>query len=176
MGWLDGLRITGTGLEAQRTRLEVVAQNLANADATRTIGPNGTLGGPYRRKEVVLAATPGGAAGGLGSLGASLPGVSALSFASGFGATGFGGLGGAGGSAALDGVRVAAVQDDPGPLRKVYDPGNPDADPQGYVLMPNVNVPVEMADMATASRAYEANAAVLQTLRQSDESSLELLK
>ncbi len=130
MGVFDSLRISASGLRAGRTRMDVIAQNIANVETTRSPG-----GGPYRRRTVVLATQqPGGS-----------------TFA---------------GAAACAGVRVAAVADDNSPLVRVHNPGHPDADVDGYVLMPNVDLPTEMADMILAARAYEANAAALRAGRE----------
>lgn len=150
MSWLDGFRVTGAGMRVQRLRMEIAAQNLANADATRT-----PEGGPYRRKEVVVAARRSGIE--------VVPLMVRM-------------LRGEVSGDSLEMVDVMGIVDDPTPPRRVYDPGHPDADPQGYVLMPNVNVPMEMADLMTAARAYEANAVALQTLRRSLERALEIVR
>jgi flagellar basal-body rod protein FlgC len=76
----------------------------------------------------------------------------------------------------FSGVRVSGVQDDPSELPRIHDPGHPDADSEGFVTMPNVFLPIEMVNLMTASRAYEANLKVLQTLRQQLEQTLTLLK
>src|SRR5919201_980188 len=91
-GLFGGLNVSASGMTAERLRMDVIAENLANADTTR--GPDGK---PYRRKEVVLSFDQ-----------------------------------------ALDGVKVAGIAEDASPPRKVYDPGHPDADAQGYVSLPNV--------------------------------------
>ena len=130
MDLMTAMKVGAAGMSAQRTRMNVVSSNLANVNTTRT-----PEGGPYRRKEVVLAATP--AEGGFGK-------------------------------ALADSVSqptVVAVQEDRGELQKVYDPSHPDADASGYVSMPNVNVMKEMVDMLSATRAYEANAAVINTVK-----------
>lgn len=75
---------------------------------------------------------------------------------------------------ALRSVAVVDVVDDPAPLPTVWDPGHPDADAEGYVLMPNVNVVEEMVNMITASRSYEANVSAFQTLQQMINRSLEI--
>ena len=66
--------------------------------------------------------------------------------------------------------------DDPSELPRIHDPGHPDADGEGFVSMPNVSLPIEMVNLMTASRAYEANLKVLQTLRQQKEQTLNLIK
>jgi flagellar basal-body rod protein FlgC len=121
MGDIFGaLSIAGSGMTAERLRMDVVAENIANADTTR-----GADGQPYRRKEIVLQ------------------------------------QGGQSFDEVLGGVQVAAIADDPSAPRRVYDPGHPDADKQGFVTMPNVNPVTEMVDLITASRGYEANTQAL---------------
>ncbi len=147
MGLFDALDIAASGLTAERLRMDVTAENLANAQSTR-----GANGGPYRRKVVVLQEAGGG-----GGFGAALQGAM-----------------GSGGSPG--GVQVTGVAQDPSPNRRVYDPGHPDADGQGYVSMPNVNPVSEMVDLISASRAYEANVTAMQTAKQSFTKTLELLR
>jgi flagellar basal-body rod protein FlgC len=125
--------------------MDVTAENLANAQSTRTA--NGQ--GPYRRKEVVLQEAGSGVAAG-------------ATFADSL--------------QAARGVRVAGIVEDSTPLRKVYDPGHPDADAQGYVTMPNVNTVTEMTDLIGASRAYEANVTAMQTTKSMFARTLDLLK
>ncbi|MCD6727154.1 MAG: flagellar basal body rod protein FlgC [Solirubrobacteraceae bacterium] len=146
MGLFDALEISASGLSAERLRMDVVAENLANAQSTRGAG-----GGPYRRKEVVLQEAGGGAF------------AMALDAAR------------AGGSASR-GVRVAAIVEDGAPDRLVYDPGHPDADARGYVRMPNVNTVTEMVDLIAASRGYEANVTAMQAAKQMFTKTLELLR
>jgi flagellar basal-body rod protein FlgC len=74
------------------------------------------------------------------------------------------------------GVQVVGVVDDPSEFPRVYNPGHPDADAQGFVQMPNVSLPMEMVNLMTASRAYEANLKVLQALRQQMDQVLALLR
>jgi flagellar basal-body rod protein FlgC len=147
MSMFGGLEISASGLTAERLRMDVTAENLANAQTTR-----GANGQPYRRKEVILQEAPG-------SFGAS------LSAAIGGGARGSNG-----------GVRVAGVVEDATPLKRVYDPGHPDADAQGYVAMPNVDTVTEMVDLISASRAYEANVTAMQAAKQMFSRTLELLR
>ena len=148
MSLFGGLEISASGLTAERLRMDVTAENLANAQTTR-----GANGQPYRRKEVVLQETPG-------SFGASL-------------STAMGG--GKGGS--TGGVQVAGVVEDTAtPLKRVYDPGHPDADAQGYVSMPNVDTVTEMVDLISAQRAYEANVTAMQAAKQMFSKTLELLR
>jgi flagellar basal-body rod protein FlgC len=132
--------ISASGMSAERLRMEVIANNVANAMATRS-----PSGGPYRRQDVVFESVLRDAA-------YDSP------------------------TATLGGVRVVGVEDDPSELPRVHDPGHPDADSDGFVSMPNVFLPIEMVNLMTASRAYEANLKVLQTLRQQLEQTLVLLR
>jgi flagellar basal-body rod protein FlgC len=147
MSMFGGLEISASGLTAERLRMDVVAENLANAQTTR-----GVDGQPYRRKEVILQEAPG-------SFGAS------LSAAMGGGANHPGG-----------GVQVAGIVEDPTPSKRIYDPGHPDADAEGYVSMPNVDTVSEMVDLISASRAYEANVTAMQAAKQMFSRTLELLR
>jgi flagellar basal-body rod protein FlgC len=143
MSLFGGLEISASALTAERLRMDVVAENLANAQTTR-----GADGQPYRRKEVVLQERAG-------SFGASL-------------------------SAAMNqrggGVEVAGIAEDQTPLKRVYDPGHPDADDDGYVAMPNVDTVTEMVDLIGAQRAYEANVTAMQAAKQMFSRTLELLR
>ena len=139
---LSATNISASGLSAERLRMEVLANNIANANSTRT-----TDGGPFRRQDVVFAAALNE------HLKAGVPGAERLG-----------------------GVRVLEIVDDPSELGRAYNPGHPDADDEGYVEMPNVQLPIEMVNLITASRAYEANLRVLQSFRQMAEQSLSLLR
>ena len=155
MGLFDAIDVAGSGLSAERLRMDVVAGNLANAQTTQ-----GANGGPYRRREVVLQeASPPGA-----SFGDALSGAMG------------GPTAGASGSSPVNGVQVAGIVEDQAPLRRVYDPGHPDADAQGYVSLPNVNPVTEMVDLISASRAYEANVTAMQTAKTLFSRTLELLR
>ena len=125
-----------TGLTAQRFRIDVIADNIANANTTR--GPDGK---PYRRKIPIFA-----------SRDVSLPFDSDRSF-------------GSASKRFCGGVRVVGIAQDPSPPRLVYDPNHPDADENGYVHYPNVNVLREMVDMIDASRAFEAGVTVINAIR-----------
>ena len=150
MGMFDGLEVSATGLTAQRLRMDVTAENLANAQTTR-----GADGQPYRRKEVVLQEIPQG----------------------GFGATLAAAMGGSrSGAQAPGGVQVAGIQSDQTAGKLVYDPGHPDADARGYVRMPNVDTVAEMVDLISASRAYEANVTAMQASKQMFTKTLDLLR
>lgn len=152
MSMFDALRISATGLSAERTRMDVAAENLANANSTS--GP----GGAYRRKEVALAAGDGSRfADTLDQVGARVPGSGPTSGTS-------------------RGVQVRGIVEDQTPNRMVYDPGHPDANAQGYVEMPNVNPVIEMTDLISASRSYEANVTAMQTSKTMFTRVLDLLR
>ncbi len=146
MGMFDAIAISSTGMSAERLRMDVIADNLANADTTRDAN-----GQPYQCKEVVLQAMGSG------------------SFAQMLGTA-------SGGDAAPAGVQVAGIVADPSPPRRVYDPGHPDADAQGYVSMPNVNPVTEMVDLITASRSYEANVTAMNAAKQMFTKTLDVLR
>jgi len=151
---LPVLDISASGLSAERLRMDVIANNVANANATR--GPDGL---PYRRKHVVFA--PRTAMGGNSNIGIGFMGTALFS-----------------GSVVRlgEGVKVTGIFDDPRPFRKTYEPGHPDADADGFVLYPNFNIAEEMVNMITASRAYEANLAVIQTAKSMALQSLAMLQ
>ena len=144
MGLFDAIDVAGSGLAAERLRMDVTAGNLANAQTTQ-----GANGQPYRRREVVLQEADGQ------SFGSILASASA---------------------SPANGVQVAGVVEDPAPPRRVYDPGHPDADAQGYVTLPNVNPVTEMVDLIGASRSYEANVTAMQTAKSLFSKTLELLR
>jgi flagellar basal-body rod protein FlgC len=154
MGLFDAIDVAGSGLAAERLRMDVTAGNLANAQTTQ-----GADGQPYRRREVVLQEAQAGG----GSFGSMLSSAVAGSSSA-----------GAGGP--VSGVQVAGVVEDPAPPRRVYDPGHPDADAQGYVSLPNVNPVTEMVDLIGASRSYEANVTAMQAAKQLFTKTLELLR
>ncbi|HEX8123490.1 MAG TPA: flagellar basal body rod protein FlgC [Solirubrobacteraceae bacterium] len=149
MSLFGAIDISGSGLSAERLRMDVTAENLANAQSTR-----GADGQPYRRKEVVLRQAAGGFDG-------------ALNTAMGQAAAG---------STPARGVEVVEIAEDQAPNRMVYDPGHPDANADGYVSMPNVDPVTEMVDLIAASRAYEANVTAMQTAKSMFTKTLDLLK
>ncbi|ABW19021.1 flagellar basal body rod protein FlgC [Alkaliphilus oremlandii] len=128
MSIFNSLNISASGLTAERLRMDIATKNIANANTTRT--SNGT---PYRRQVVVFktkdAPTP---------------------FSEHLKRSG-------GSPSKMNGVEVSSIQNDTAPYKSVYEPGHPDADENGYVKMPNVDIMTEMANMISASRAYEAN-------------------
>ena len=134
MSFLKSLDISGSGLTAQKLRMDIIAQNIANAGTTRTEN-----GGPYRRKTVVLTSR------------STRPDFrKELADAI---------------KSSPAGVRVKTVVEDTSPLVPVYEPTHPDADADGYVMMPNVNTAQEIIDMLAASRAYESNITALNALK-----------
>lgn len=130
-----------SGMTAERLRLDVIANNLANARTTRT-----AEGGPYRRQRVIFAPRERRDFFRLFS-GELSPGY---------------------------GVRVVGIARDTQPPRLVWDPYHPDAGEDGYVRMPNVDVVTEMVDMISATRAYEANATVIQAAKAMAQAALEI--
>ncbi len=135
MGFMDSLNISASGMTAERLHMDVIANNLANANTTRT-----PQGGPYRRELVTLSPAGGSFA-------------DALSAFSG------------GGGSAAKGVIVDGVTPDQSPFKRIYEPGHPDADKQGYVSMPNIDTVTEMVDMMNATRAYEADVTAVNALK-----------
>jgi flagellar basal-body rod protein FlgC len=148
MGMFDSMHISASGLAAERLRMDVISENLANVNTTR--GPNGQ---PYRRHEVVFKASD------------NVPGTTSTSES---GATGSG--------SQLHGVEAVAIVEDPSELRAVHDPSNPDADEKGYVYYPNVNPVTEMVDMMTATRAYEANVTAMNASKNMALKALDILR
>jgi flagellar basal-body rod protein FlgC len=115
MSVFSGMRISASGLSAERLRMDIISSNVANAQTTRTED-----GGAYKRKVATFSENYDEKLGMLG-------------------------------------VKTTSIEEDKSPLRKLYEPEHPDADEQGYVEYPNVDMLVEMSDLITASRAYESN-------------------
>jgi flagellar basal-body rod protein FlgC len=147
-GLFGSLDVSASALTASRQQMDVTAENLANAQTTRTAD-----GGPYRRKSVVLESAEVGT-----RFGDALTG-----------AMNRGGI-------QAEGVQVAGIVEHEAPPRLVYDPGHPDANAQGYVAMPAVDSVTEMVDLIAASRAYEANVTAMQSAKQMFTRSLDLLR
>jgi flagellar basal-body rod protein FlgC len=136
MDFFTALDISGSGLSAERTRVNIASSNLANAETTRT-----PEGGPYRRLDPVFSTVavteePNGP----------------------------------------QAVAVARIAADPTPGKKMYSPGHPDADVDGFVTMPNVNPVHEVVNLLSASRGYEANSTAVETLKQMAGRALEILR
>ena len=153
MSFLNTINIVGSGLTAQQLRLDIVAENVTNSQTTRT--ENG--GGAYRRKMVVFEAVSGRdsfrdvmarAASGMAPNGKVNP--------------------------TAGGVRVTQILEDDAPMKIVYDPTHPDADEDGYLEMPNVDMVKEIADAMAASRAYSSNVTAFNTLKSVISSGLEI--
>lgn len=142
MDFFTAMTVSSSALTAERTRINLISSNLANANSTRSAD-----GGPYKRKDAVFAATP-----------MTEPFEKMLNRA----------------GRGLEKVDVTSIVEDSAPPRIQYDPSHPDADPQGYVALPNVNVIEEMADMISASRTYEANVTAAQAAKSMAMKTLEL--
>lgn len=132
MGLFNTMRISASGLSAERLRMDTITSNITNVTTTR-----GEDGKPYVRKIAVFQENLDEAK-------------------------------------KLNGVKAVGIVNDESPLKSVYDPTHPDADEEGYVLMPNVNLLNEMADMIAASRAYEANVDTLNASKSMFTKTLEL--
>jgi flagellar basal-body rod protein FlgC len=157
-----GLNISSLGLSVQRRRMNNIAENLANAETTKT-----ESGGPYRRKILQLKARSTQVFASTFQQ-ASVP-LSTTQSGHVQGAD-FGVQGTPATMMAID----AKQTEDPAPPRIVYDPGNPDADANGYVAMPNVNVVTEMVNMISASRSFEANVVAINAAKNMAKDSLEI--
>jgi len=134
---ISAREIAVSGLQAQRVRMNLIANNIANA-----LTPTTAKGGAFRRQIAILE--------GQGVKSGIQPDKL--------------------------GVRVARVTSDPSPFRQVYEPGNPYANEDGYVEYPNIDLAVEMADLVSAQRAYEANIAVLVSGRRMSQKALEIIQ
>lgn len=143
MDFSTGMRISSSGLSAQRTRMNTISSNIANINTTRT-----PEGGPYRRKDVVFEAMPD--ARNFGELVTSKP------------------------DSAMQRVQVTDVTvDRKAPILK-YEPDHPDANEEGYVAYPNINLMEEMANMIQATRSYEANVSAMQATKDMAASALQI--
>lgn len=132
MGLFNTMRISASGLSAERLRMDTITSNMTNATTTR-----GEDGKPYVRKIAVFQENLDKEKG-------------------------------------LNGIKAVDIVDDKSPLKSVYDPTHPDANENGYVTMPNVNLLNEMADMIAASRSYEANIDTLNATKSMFTKTLEL--
>jgi flagellar basal-body rod protein FlgC len=142
LGVFSAMEVAASGLSAERTRMNTIAANLANARTTRT-----EKGTPFHRLDPIFEAV---------SLDQSHSGIQ--------------------GERAVSLVRVNRIVEDQRPGQMVYEPGHPDANPQGYVEYPNVNAVEEMVNMITASRAYEAGITSLETVKQMARSAIDIAK
>ncbi|MBS6062398.1 flagellar basal body rod protein FlgC [Criibacterium bergeronii] len=149
MSIFSSMNIGATALTAERTRLDIIAKNIANAQTTRT-----KSGQPYRRQVAVFEEVK-----------------KDPSFKSIFESKKMGTKSGVSG-----GVEVVGVVEDRSPFQMKYEPGHPDADENGYVKMSNVDMITEMVDMITAQRAYEANVTSINTSKAMIQKAMEIAK
>lgn len=166
MNMFGAMDASGGAMQAERVRAEVVAANMANAETTRTAS-----GGPYRRQHVVFAADRP-QSGFLHSL-ASAAGTSAVKTLA---AAALPTLTLPGSGAVAPGVHIAQVIEDIGSPLKRYDPGHPDAGPDGYVAYPDINPLTEMVDLMGATRAYGLNSSAVQAEKGMIVSAIEIAK
>lgn len=150
-GFYGAIEISASGLSAERLAMDVIANNIANANTTHT-----PQGGPFKRQLVIFAQKPDTSAS--GGIDDAVPDFS-------FGSNDQG----------QNGVEALGIVQDNSPDRLVFDPGNPDADARGYVHYPNISVVKEMVDLMAASRAYEANVTAIQEVRNMNKNVLGLL-
>ncbi len=134
---ISPIQIAVQGMKAQRTRINVIANNIANVTTTRT-----DEGGAFRRQMAIFRGEE----------------VNPLI------------------NPRKMGVRVTDIVPDQSPLRRVYEPNHPDADEEGYVSYPNVNIHVEMSDLVSAQRAYDANIAVIASSKRMTQKALEIIQ
>ncbi len=165
MGLFDAIEIAGSGLSAERVRMDVTSENLANAQTTKAAN-----GQPYQRQEVELQQTGTPSSNFEATLSEALGSPAA---------------GSAAGESALThppthppagGVQVAGIVADKTPDQQVYDPSNPEANAQGYVKMPNVNTVTEMVDLISESRSYQSDVTAMQTAKSMFTATLGILK
>ena len=170
------METSGSAMQAERMRAEVVAANMANAETTRT-----ATGGAYHRQHVIFAANQGdqgflesmvsasGTTTASGSASATLASAaSSLPALTGFNSDSSGQV--------STGVHIAAVVEDPSAPLKRYDPGHPDAGPDGYVSYPDINPVTEMVDLMGATRAYGLNSSAVQAEKGMIASALEIAR
>jgi flagellar basal-body rod protein FlgC len=146
MGIFNIMNTSASGLTAERLRMDIIADNISNAQTTRT-----EEGGPYRRKMAVFKEQKKEFI-----IPMNISKKEKQKFEG--------------------GVKVSKITEDKSPFNYVYDPNHPDADEKGYVAMPNVNTVKEMVDMITATRAYESNATVITNAKSMANSALQIGK
>ena len=144
MSFFKSMNVSASGMTAERLRMDVMSRNIANANTTRT-----AAGTPYRRQVAVVRQIGGNNFGDV--------------LSNRMGASGSG-----------NGVEVTAVVEDQSPFKLVYNPGHPDADQEGYVMLPNVDTVTEMINMISATRAYEANVTSLNSAKSMAMKALEI--
>ncbi len=145
MDFMTAIDIGASSLSAERTHMNVISMNLANAKTTRT-----PEGGPYQRKTVIMSSKP-------------VDEMGARNMMTPF-------------DREMRGVEVSHIAADSRPLKRVYEPGHPDADTDGYVFYPDINVVEEMANLMTAQRGYEASVATIDTAKMMYNKALEIGK
>ncbi|MCI8430134.1 MAG: flagellar basal body rod protein FlgC [Lachnospiraceae bacterium] len=149
MAFLSSFDICASGLSAQRLRMDIASENITNIDTTRT-----EEGGAYRRKDVVFESY------GTNSFRDALRNAAK----------------GKGISSAGVGVRVAEIVEDDREMKMVYNPGHPDANEDGFVEMPNVDLLKETVDAMSATRSYDANITALNAIKAMAQKALEIGK
>ena len=147
MSFFNSINVSASGLTAQRLRMDIISSNIANINTTRTGD-----GGPFRRRTVLMQEQRGGI---VSPFSTQLDNFMTRQVQG-------------------DGVRVTAVLPDMSEGPRMFEPGHPDADEDGYVQMPNVNVVTEMVNMIAASRSYEANITAINTTRSMLQSTLQI--
>ena len=145
MSMFKAMTVSASGLTAERLRMDIISKNIANANTTRTLA-----GTPYRRQMAVFK-----------EQGAGNNFETMLDKAKGNMTIG-------------NGVEVSEVVEDQSDFKRVYNPGHPDADDEGYVLMPNVDVVTEMINLMSASRSYEANITAINSAKSMAMKALEI--
>jgi flagellar basal-body rod protein FlgC len=145
MSIFKAMTVSASGLTAERLRMDIISKNIANANTTRTLA-----GTPYRRQMAVFK-----------EQGAGNDFETMLDKAKGNMTIG-------------NGVEVSEVVEDQSDFKRVYNPGHPDADDEGYVLMPNVDVVTEMINLMSASRSYEANVTAINSAKSMAMKALEI--
>lgn len=149
MAFLSSFDICASGMSAQRVRMDIAAENIVNINTTRT-----EAGGPYRRKDVMFESF------GTGSFQEAMR---SASMGNGF-------------TSRNAGVRVSGIVEDDREMKRVYNPGHPDADEEGYVNMPNVDLLKETVDSMSATRSYEASVTALNAMKLMAQKALEIGK
>lgn len=151
MSMFGGIDAAASGLTAERLRMDVISNNIANVNSTRTVD-----GGPFKRKYVIFQPREAEK----NSFSAMLEGA----------------MNKGGKNRSGDGVRAIGIGTDDSMGKLVYDPGHPDANADGYVELPNVDIVTEMVDMITASRAYEANVTTINAAKSMAQQALNISK
>ena len=145
MSLFKSLNVSASGLTAERLRMDIISKNIANVNTTRTVS-----GTPYRRQTVIFQ-----------EQGVKDTFANMLQKAKGENVIG-------------NGVEVSEIVEDQSDFKRVYNPGHPDANVEGYVLMPNVDIVTEMINLMSASRAYEANVTALNSTKSTAMKALEI--